>query len=90
MKYRMCTLYRYTGAKRWTSDEIKYDIQTNYEIKLGYVKCTRGEWGSCYYSEYTRYCDHEEDVFLSCHGNLVIYRVFLENRQQQCKYFNNY
>ena len=51
---------------------IMYDIQTNYEIKLNDVKCTRGEWGSCEYSEDTRYCDHEEDVFLSCHGNLVI------------------
>ena len=54
-----------------------YDIQLAYEIKLYDVECTRGEWESCMYSEDTRYCDHEEDVFLSCHGNLVIYRVFL-------------
>ena len=74
----MRTLYRYTGAKRWTSGEIKYDNQTSYEIKLRYVYCTRGEWGSCEYSENTSYCEHEEDVFLSCHGNLVIYRVFFK------------
>ena len=65
----MRTLYRYTGAKIWTSGEIQYDNQTNYDIKLRNVECTRGEWGSCEYSEYTRLCNHEEDVFLSCHGD---------------------
>ena len=75
----MWTLYRYTGAKRWTSGEIKYENQTKYEIKL-VVRCTRGVWGSCEYSKYVRYCNHEKDVFLSCHGNLTIHCYFLENR----------
>ena len=75
----MRTLFRYKGAKRWMSGKIKFDNHTNYQIKLNDVECTRGEWGSCKYSEDTRYCDHEEDVFLSCHGNLVIYCVFIVN-----------
>ena len=65
--------FRYTGAKRWTSEEIKYDNQDKYEIKLDNVKCTRGEWGSCTFSYDTDDCSHEEDVFLSCQGNSVIY-----------------
>ena len=76
MKNKLRSIHRYTGAKRWTSGGIKYDNQTHYEITLTSVRCTRGEWGSCEYSEYTRDCEHEEDVFLSCHGNLVIYSVF--------------
>ena len=55
-----------------------YATQLTYEIKLSEVWCTRGEWGSCEYSDdISRWCDHEEDVFLSCHGNLVIYCVFI-------------
>ena len=77
MKNKLRALHRYTGAKRWTSGEIKYDKQTSYEIKLTNVYCTRGEWWSCEYSEDTRYCYHEKDVFLSCHGNLLIYCVFI-------------
>ena len=74
----MRTIYSYKGGRKWTSGRIKYDIQTNYDIKLDDVKCTRGEWpGSCYYSEIDD-CGHNEDVFLSCHGNLIIYRVFIE------------
>ena len=61
--------YRYTGAKRWDSGS-KYDIQSNYEIKLDNVKCTRGEWRSCSYSE-SHNCDHSEDVFLSCSGEFI-------------------
>ena len=88
----MRTLYRYTGAKRWTSGKIKYDHQTNYEIKLTNVKCTRGEWGSCEYSDDIRWCDHEEDVFLSCHGNLVIYCVFFKPSTTLCisQFYNDY
>ena len=72
------TLYRYTGAKKWTSGEIKYDIQLTYQIKLNNVECTRGEWGSCKYSEDTRYCEHENDVFLGCHGDFVIHYVSIK------------
>ena len=80
MKNKMRALHRYTDAKIWTSGEIKFENQTNYKIKLDDVRCTRGEWVSCEYSEDASNCDHEEDVFLSCHGNLTIHCYFLENR----------
>ena len=62
--------YRYVGAQKWESGK-KYDTQSKYDIKLRGVKCTRGEWGSCTFSEYTRYCKHSQDVFLSCQGKLL-------------------
>jgi hypothetical protein len=62
--------HRYTGAKKWQPGS-KYDVQSNYDIKLTKVQCTRGEWGSCTYSEDTGDCYHWKDVFLSCHGKVL-------------------
>ena len=58
------------GAQKWESGQ-KYDTQIKYDIKLRDVECTRGEWGSCTFLESPRYCDHSEDVFLSCQGKLL-------------------
>ena len=66
---------RYKSTKSWRSGS-KYDIQENYEIKLNDVKCTRGEWGSCTYSE-SHNCNHWEDVFLHCQGWSVWWRIFI-------------
>ena len=61
----------------WDSG-LRYDNQRNYKITLDDVRCTRGEWESCEYTEDVIGCYHEEDVFLSCHGNLLAH-WFLKN-----------
>ena len=60
----ICRYMGYTDSARWTIGE-RFDIQSNYEITLDNVRCSRGEWGSCSFSEYDN-CGHSEDVFLSC------------------------
>lgn len=60
----ICRFMGDTGAKSWTSGS-KFDIQTNYEIKMDDVDCRQGEWGSCSFTKFHN-CEHYEDVFLSC------------------------
>ena len=61
----ICKEMNFTRAERWTTNE-SFDIQYGKNISLGYVECNSAEWGSCTYSEDTEFCDHSQDVFLSC------------------------
>ena len=70
----ICRQMNFTQASRWTTKE-SYDIQSNYDTYVlvhDYVECISGEWENCTYSQYTYNCDHSQDVFLSCTGNIYI------------------
>ena len=64
----ICKEMNFTRAKRWTTKE-SFDIQSDYEINLRSGSCGRAEWRSCRFSEKPKYCEHSEDVFLSCTGS---------------------
>ena len=68
----ICREMNFKYAKQWTTEE-SFEIQSNYGITLNSVRCTSLEWEGCSYIQHTRYCDHSEDVFLSCTGNKVKY-----------------
>ena len=62
----ICSLLGYPASgSEWTSGSIKWDIQTDYSIKLDDVNCRTNSWSSCTYSEIDD-CNHSEDVFLTC------------------------
>ena len=68
----VCRQMNFTRAERWTTKE-SYDIQSNYETYVvvhDSVECITGEWENCTYSDYTSNCDHSQDLFLSCTGNI--------------------
>ena len=67
----ICRHLGYSGYSSWSSGS-KWEIQNNYSINMSDVQCSTGDWSSCTFS--TRYlhsyCDHSEDIFLTCTGKL--------------------
>ena len=61
----ICRHIGYEDAVRWTSENMSFVSQTDYEITLDDVDCSSTEWDSCSFSE-KHDCTHKEDVFLSC------------------------
>ena len=60
----------YAGYTRWDSG-LKWTIQSRLSITLDDVTCSSGEWSSCSYT-LSHNCDHSEDVFLQCEGELAV------------------
>ena len=68
----VCKQMGYKDIMKWTSENLSFVFQSDYEINLDNVNCSSAEWGSCSFSR-DHNCGHSEDVFLSCSGRLVIY-----------------
>ena len=62
----ICRLLGYFGHFSWSIGS-KWEIQSNYEIKLSDIQCSIGDWTTCSFST-TQNCDHSEDIFLACTG----------------------
>ena len=62
----ICRLLGYSGYFSWSSG-FKWDIQSNYDIKMDNFQCSSGDWSFCTYST-SHNCGHSEDIFLACNG----------------------
>ena len=75
----ICRVLGYKRRSNWTSGQ-KWEIQSVFDIHMDYVKCVRGDWSSCTYSESPLFwCDHSDDVFLVCSGKLDNLYLFTSN-----------
>ena len=65
----ICVELGFKWATRWNSDS-RFTIQNNYDIKMDNVRCESDSWTSCTFRTrfLTRFCSHEEDVFLKCYS----------------------
>ena len=78
----ICRLLGYSSQSSWSSRS-KWEIQNNYDIKMRKVRCSNGDWSSCTYSTSSlQYCDHSEDIFLTCTGK----RRFKDNGNALLKF----
>ena len=65
----ICREMGYRQAAHWTSGYLyDRDYQDRFSITLSRVKCYNDDWKSCSYSTNTLYCNHREDVLLTCTG----------------------
>ena len=62
----ICRLLGYFRHFSWSSGS-KWEIQSNYDIKMDNVQCSSGDWSSCTFTTYHN-CGHYEDIFLACAG----------------------
>ena len=76
----ICRLLGYSSHSSWSSG-YKWEIQSNYDIKMDDVQCSREDWTSCTYETYHN-CDHSEDIFLTCTGK----RRFKDNGNALLKF----
>ena len=66
----ICIEMGYKDIIKWTSENLSFVIQSDYEINLDNVNCDSAEWESCSFSR-DHNCKHSEDVHLICTGTLV-------------------
>ena len=65
----ICAEMGYLGSESWSSGEMSYEIQYDYNIGLDEVDCGSGSWEECMYESHVNDCDHDEDVFLACRSS---------------------
>ena len=74
----ICRLLGYSGYLNWILDYDKWDIQYSYELKIGDVRCSNGDWSSCTYTTNT-FCRWDDyDIFLACSGKLNLFINLLD------------
>ena len=65
----ICRKMGYKQAADWTSGYLfDKDYQDRFDITLADVRCDNEDWKSCSYSINTEFCNHDEDLLLTCSG----------------------